>query len=62
MKPKAKPKTGKRRTFACAQCKGTFRMEWTDDEAKAESRGLFGNVPSKDLVIICDDCFQRTRQ
>jgi len=47
------------RTYTCAACGGTFEAGWSEEEARAESRDLWGNVPESELAVICDGCFQR---
>jgi hypothetical protein len=44
--------------FTCAKCHGEFKTDWSDKEALAESRGLFGMVPMEELCIVCDDCWR----
>ena len=46
-------------TYACAACGETFEKAWTDDEAKAEAKELWGDIPEDQMVIICDDCHKR---
>ena len=48
------------KTYQCAACNGTFEFEsgWTDEEAMAERRENFGDMPDSTMVIVCDDCFQ----
>jgi hypothetical protein len=48
------------RTFTCHGCGGVFEFAWTDEEAEAESRALFGPLATEELAVICDDCFDRT--
>lgn len=43
-------------TFKCARCKGTFEKAWTDEEALAEMKELFGELSEAERVVICDDC------
>lgn len=45
--------------FLCAACGETFESDKPDEEALAESKLLWGDLPPNDLVVICDDCFQR---
>lgn len=45
--------------YQCAACGGFFEKGTSDEEAKAESRKLWGDLPPEALVIICDDCFQK---
>jgi hypothetical protein len=44
-------------TFTCAACGGTFEKGWSEEEASAESRGLWGNIDPSKMAVICDDCF-----
>ena len=45
--------------FTCEGCGQTFEKEWSDSEAMAESREIFGdNWKQEDLAVICDDCFK----
>jgi hypothetical protein len=43
-------------TFTCDGCGGTFPKAWTDEEAEAEAREVWGAMP-EDASVICDDCF-----
>ena len=44
--------------FTCARCKRTFPKAWSDDEAKAEARELFGyDVPKDQVEELCDECY-----
>lgn len=45
-------------TFTCDRCGGTFPKAWSDDEAEAESRELFGEIEPTERAVICDDCFK----
>lgn len=45
--------------FRCDLCKGVFKKDWTDEEAKAEMLDKFGDVPEKERAVVCDDCFER---
>lgn len=49
-----------KRTFTCDQCGGTFPRAWSDDEATAEARDVFGRDPETDptMAVVCDDCYQ----
>lgn len=44
-------------TFKCAECGGTFQKARTDEEALAESKKQFGDLPSEKLAVICDHCY-----
>jgi hypothetical protein len=50
------------RAYTCAACGDTFDTGWSDAEAHAEARvlwGVDGNAPG--MVVICDDCFRIVR-
>ena len=47
--------------FTCDMCRGTFKKGWTEEEAEAEYRGLFNELPKEqkdDRAEICEDCYQ----
>jgi hypothetical protein len=50
-------------TFTCSRCGQTFRKEWSDEEAKAESEKQWG-LPVADGThsMICDDCYREFMQ
>lgn len=50
-----------RRQYICDACYGTFTTEWTDEDAMAESRRLFGNLPVEELSRVCEDCFHKLK-
>ena len=45
-------------TFTCDCCGGTFDKGWSEKEAAAESRELWGVDINEDptMAVICDDC------
>jgi|HubBroStandDraft_6_1064221.scaffolds.fasta_scaffold00134_64 hypothetical protein len=46
--------------YICAMCGGTFEKSRSDEEALAEMKENFGDVPATEpLDIVCDDCFQK---
>ncbi len=45
--------------FICEQCHGVFTRTWTDDEADAEARDNGFDPDNDDMVIVCDDCYQK---
>lgn len=45
--------------YKCAACGGEFDSERSDEDALAESKRLWGDLPASALTVICDDCFQR---
>lgn len=49
----------KENEYKCAMCGGVFEKGWTDEEAMKESKEIWGEIPEEDLVVICDDCFNR---
>lgn len=44
-------------SYQCGKCGGTFEKDWTDEEARQETKRLWGDLPEEDLVVVCDDCF-----
>lgn len=46
------------RCCTCARCGDTFPSAWTEEEALAEMRSNFGDVPEDQRVVVCDDCYQ----
>jgi len=42
-------------TFTCTMCGQTYRKAWSDADALAESKALFGDVP---CAVVCDDCYR----
>lgn len=49
-------------TYKCAACGETLESEWTETEAKAESKLLWGDLPEESMCVICDDCFQKGKE
>ena len=47
----------KKETYVCAICKEKFTKGWSDKEAFAEKKELWGDLPIEECDIICDDCF-----
>jgi DNA-directed RNA polymerase subunit RPC12/RpoP len=45
--------------YTCAACGDDFEGCWSDEEAALESKTLWGDMPASEMVVICDDCFQR---
>jgi hypothetical protein len=45
-------------SFRCGVCLRVFEFEWSDEEALAEMRERFGDVPPEEQVVLCDDCFR----
>ena len=48
------------KTYTCAICGITYETERTDEEAMAEMKENFGDVPIEETMVICDDCYQAT--
>lgn len=46
-------------TFTCQACGGRYVSDWTDDEAQAECRELFGDIPLSQQVVLCTPCFAK---
>lgn len=46
-------------TYTCAACGETFVSGWSEEEALAELKANFGNIPKEDCSVVCDDCFKR---
>jgi hypothetical protein len=49
--------------YTCAHCGGTFRSQWSEEEALAKKpqSQYWGDVPVEDCVRVCDDCWQNLR-
>jgi 5-methylcytosine-specific restriction endonuclease McrA len=48
--------------YQCASCGGIFEKGRTDDEANEEANDIWGvenASENSDMVVICDDCFNR---
>lgn len=45
--------------YRCDHCGGVYEKIWSDEEAMAESKENFGDIPADDLAIICDDCYNK---
>jgi hypothetical protein len=43
----------------CADCGHTFESEWTHEEAQAELKKSFGDVPLNGCDILCNFCYER---
>lgn len=48
----------KKEVYVCMACNQEQEKGWTDDEAMEESKQLFGELPTEELAIVCDDCFR----
>lgn len=44
--------------YTCAECGGVFKKGWSDEEALAEQKLVFGALPPPtENAIVCDDCY-----
>lgn len=46
-------------TYTCEMCGKTYEKGRTDEEAIAEMKEHFGEVPKEEQATICDDCFNK---
>lgn len=46
-------------TYTCTACGETYDKGRSDEDAMMESKTLWGDLPKDELVVICDDCFER---
>ena len=47
------------REYKCAACEGIFYAEWTEEEAVAEAKDIFGVAVMDDAEQVCDDCYKK---
>jgi hypothetical protein len=47
------------REYTCAHCRRTFIGDWSEEEAKADLKEYFGDIPLSECVQVCDDCYQK---
>lgn len=49
----------KRQPITCAHCGLTFTPGWSEEEAKAEAREIWGEdaFERMPMAVVCDDCF-----
>lgn len=48
--------------YQCSMCKGIFESGWSDDEARAEHKEVFGEaVAALPAEVVCDDCYKKFR-
>jgi len=40
-------------------CKGTFTVEWSEEEAEEELKNTFGEVDKSECILVCDDCYKK---
>ena len=43
--------------YRCANCGGVFEKTWSDEDAIAEMKDNFGDLPESERAVVCDDCF-----
>ena len=47
-------------TYTCSVCKGVFAKAWSDEEAVAETRAMYGDEIADSIeetcAVTCDDC------
>lgn len=46
-------------TYECAACHGVFKEGWSEEEAEAEVKAIWGEIPERERLVICDDCFNK---
>jgi hypothetical protein len=44
--------------YRCEGCGGVFKKGWSDEEALAELKEVWGDIPVSECGVICDDCNQ----
>lgn len=49
------------RQFTCAMCRGTFIIGWTEEEALAELKEVWGDVPPGACDQVCDVCWEKVK-
>jgi hypothetical protein len=45
-------------TYTCEACNQVFEKGRSDDEAMAESKQMWGDIPPEDQAVICESCFR----
>jgi hypothetical protein len=45
--------------ITCAYCGHTFESETTQEEAEAELKDVFGDVPTSECEVVCNLCYVR---
>jgi hypothetical protein len=49
-------------TYTCAVCEGVFAKAWSDEDAIAETRSMYGDEIADNVEetcdVLCDDCHQ----
>lgn len=46
-------------TYKCAACGGVFEKTISEEEAQAELKENFGDIPINECDIVCDVCYQK---
>jgi hypothetical protein len=49
------------KTFTCAMCHRTLECGWSEEEALAELKEVWGDVPPEACDQVCDDCWELIR-
>lgn len=47
------------KTYVCDECGETYEAGWSDEEAIAEMKKEFGDIPKEDRAIVCDHCYNQ---
>jgi len=47
--------------YRCMLCGQVYEKGWSEEEAMAESRAIWGQIPQQNLAVICDECWQKIR-
>ena len=50
------------KTYECTMCKGIFEKEISDEEVNKEAKEIWGvnnASENENMVIVCDDCFNK---
>lgn len=47
--------------FQCSNCHGIFPKGLSDEEAEAQRAKEFPDIPSSEMVVVCDDCYEKMK-
>jgi DNA-directed RNA polymerase subunit RPC12/RpoP len=47
--------------YKCEACGGIFNKGWSDEEALAEYKENFPDIPFSETGLVCDECFNKMR-
>lgn len=49
--------------YRCVGCKEVFADGWSEEEAAAEAKALFGisDIRAPEVDVVCDECFNRMK-